>query len=49
MVVKIKYVDNMCYEEFFCIVYGYHKTSANYELLLKGNSTKTDHPYKRTS
>ena len=49
MVVKVKYVDNMYYEDFLCIVYGYDKTSANYELLPHSNSTKTDHPYNRTS
>ena len=49
MVVKVKYVDNMCYEDFFCIVDRYDKTSLNYKLPPHGNSTKKDHPYNRTS
>ena len=49
MVVKVKNVDKMYYEDFFCVVYSYNKSSTDYELLPHGNSTKTDHPYIRTS
>ena len=49
MVVKVKNVDKMYYEDFFCVVYSYNKSSADYELLPHGNSIKTDHPYIRTS
>ena len=49
MVLKVKNVDKMCYEDFFCVVYSYVKSSADYELLPHDNSTKTDHPYIRTS
>ena len=49
MVVKVKNVDKMYYEDFFCVVYSYNKSSADYELLPHGNSTKTDHPYIKTS
>ena len=49
MVVKVKNVDKMYYEDFFCVVYSYNKSSTNYELLPHRNSTKTDHPYIRTS
>ena len=31
------------------VVYSYNKSSTDYELLPHGNSTKTDHPYIRTS
>ena len=48
MVVKVKHVNKMYYEDFFCVVYGYNKSSADYELLPHGNSTKIDHPYIRT-
>ena len=48
-VVKVKNVDKMYYEDFFCVVYSYNKSSADYELLPHSNSTKTDHPYIRTS
>ena len=48
MVVKVKNVDEMYYENFFCVVYSYNKSSADYELLPHGNSTKTGHPYIRT-
>ena len=50
MVVKVKNVDEMCYEDFFCVVYSYDKSSADdYGLLPHDNSTKTDHSYIRTS
>ena len=45
MVLKVKNADKMCYEDFFCVVYSYVKSSADYELLPHDNSTKTDHPY----
>ena len=32
MVVKVKNVDKMCYEYFYCVVYSYHKSSANRDL-----------------
>ena len=48
MVVKVKNVDKMS-ENFFCVVYSYNKSSADYELLPHGNSTNsTGHPYIRT-
>ena len=49
MVVKFKNVDKMYCENVFCVVYSYNKSSADYELLPHGNSTKTDHPHIRTS
>ena len=49
MVVKVKNVDKMYYKYFFCVVYSYTKSSGDYELHPHGNSTKTDHPYIRTS
>ena len=49
MVVKVKNVDKMYCENVFCVVYSYNKSSADYELLPHGNSTKTDHPYIKTS
>ena len=49
MVMKVKNVDKMYYEDFFCVVDSYNKSSADYELLPHGNSTKTDHLYIRTS
>ena len=49
MVLKVQNVDKMYYEDFFCVVYSYNKTSADFELLPHGNSTKTGHPYIRTS
>ena len=46
MVVKIKKVDKTCYEDFFCVVYSYNKSSADdYGRLPHANSTKIDHPY----
>ena len=48
MVVKVKNVDKMYYENFFCVVYSYNKSSADYELLPHGNSIKRGHPYIRT-
>ena len=48
MVVKFKNVDKMYCENVFCVVYSYNKSSADYELLPHGNSTKIDHPYIRT-
>ena len=48
MVVKVKNVDKMYYEDFFCVVYSYNKPSADYELLTHGSSTNTGHPYIRT-
>ena len=49
MVVKVKNVNKMYYEDLFCVVYRDNKSSIDYELLPHGNSTKTDHPYIRTS
>ena len=50
MVVKVKNVNKMCYEDLFCVFYSYDKSSADdYGLVPHGNSTKTDHPYIRTS
>ena len=50
MVVKVKNVNKMCYEDFFRVVYSYHKSSADdYGLLPHGNSTKADHPYTKKS
>ena len=49
MVVKVKNVDKMYYEDFFCVVYSYNKSSADYELLPHGSSTNAGHPYIRTS
>ena len=49
MAVKVKNVDKIYYEDFFCVVYNQNKSSADYGLLAHGNSTKTDHPYIRTS
>ena len=40
MVAKVKNVDKMFYEDFFCVVYSYDKSSADYELLPHGNLTK---------
>ena len=37
MVVKVKNIDKMYYEDFFCVVYSYNKSSADYELLPHGN------------
>ena len=37
MVVKVKNIDKMYYEDFFCVVYSYNKSSADYELIPHGN------------
>ena len=47
---KVKNVDKMCYEDLLCVVYSNDKFSAgDYGLLPHDDSTKTDHPYLRTS
>ena len=37
MVVKVKNVNKMYYEDFLCVVYSYNKSSADYEMLPHGN------------
>ena len=50
MVVKVKNVDKMWCEDFFCVAYSDGKSAADdYGLLPHGNSTKTVHPYIRAS
>ena len=53
MILKIKNVTKLCYEKYFCIVYSICQqidTQMQYiKVLPHGNSSKTKHPYLRTS
>ena len=53
MVVQIKNATKLCHEKYFCIVYNIceeiHTQMPLTKVLLHGKSSKTEHPYVRTS
>ena len=52
MVVKVKNVMSLHYEKYLCVVYSNsdeRKINSDFSILPHGNSTKSQHPYIRTS
>lgn len=51
MVVRVKNVTKVEYEDFFCVIYSYDENSRqeSFQIMPHGNSKSSNHPYIRTS